>query len=244
MCKKWCENLAFLHGVCYNEGTMKEIYFDFNGFEATVLRPENPNGKWIWKTEFFYAFDQAERALLEDGYTRVYYQISDKYGSYNAVRLMRKFYHHVVKEFSLDERCVLFGFSRGGLYAFNFALFYPEYVEKVYLDAPVLDMKTWPLKDSVEQGQVFVEYGLNAETLETFQGNPIDNLKEFFTLGIPLLVVAGGADEVVPFDKNAGKLLAYCKENGITVPAIVKPNCKHHPHSLEDVTPILEFVKN
>ena len=39
------------------------------------------NGKWIWKTEFFDAFDQAERALLERGYTRVYYQISDEYGS-------------------------------------------------------------------------------------------------------------------------------------------------------------------
>ena len=244
MRKKWCESLAFLCGFCYNKSTMKEIYFNFNGFEATLLRPENPNGQWIWKTEFLYAFDQAERALLEDGYTRVYYQISNKYGSYNAVRLMRQFYHYVVKEFALDEKCILFGFSRGGLYAFNFALFYPEYVKKVYLDAPVLDMKTWPPKDSVEQGQLFDEYGLNAETLATFQGNPIDNLKEFFALGIPLLIVAGGADEVVPFDKNAGKLLAYCKENGIAVPAIVKPDCKHHPHSLEDVAPIVEFVKN
>lgn len=244
MRKKCCESLAFLCGFCYNKSTMKEIYFNFNGFEATVLRPENPNGQWIWKTEFLYAFDQAERALLEDGYTRVYYQISNKYGSYNAVRLMRQFYHYVVKEFALDEKCILFGFSRGGLYAFNFALFYPEYVKKMYLDAPVLDMKTWPPKDSVEQGQLFDEYGLNAETLATFQGNPIDNLKEFFALGIPLLIVAGGADEVVPFDKNAGKLLAYCKENGIAVPAIVKPDCKHHPHSLEDVAPIVEFVKN
>ena len=222
---------------------MKEFYFELNGFEGTVLRPEHPNGKWIWKTEFLYAFDQAERALLDDGYTRVYYQISNKYGSYNAVRLMREFYHYVVKESQLDEKCILFGFSRGGLYAFNFALFYPEYVEKVYLDAPVLDMKTWPPKDSVEQGQLFEEYGLNTQTLATFQGNPIDNLDEFFSLHIPLLVVAGGADEVVPFDKNAGKLLAYAKARGIDVVSVVKPDCKHHPHSLEDVAPIVEFVK-
>ena len=136
---------------------MQKHEFTFLGHEAIVIIPDNPNGKWIWKTEFLYAFDQAERALLDDGYTRVYYQISNKYGSYNAVRLMRKFYHYVVKEFALDEKCILFGFSRGGLYAFNFALFYPEYVEKVYLDAPVLDMKTWPPKGSVERGQVFDE---------------------------------------------------------------------------------------
>ena len=174
--------------------------FEFNGYTGTVIIPENPNGKWIWKTEFLYAFDQAERALLDQGYTRVNYGISDKYGSYNAVRLMHKFYNFVVKEFNLDKKCSLFGFSRGGLYAFNFALFYPECVEKVYLDAPVLDMKSWPPKNSVEQGQAFEEYGLNADTLRTFKGNPIDNLDEFFSLGLPLLLIAGGSDEVVAFE--------------------------------------------
>ncbi len=216
--------------------------FEFNGYTGTVIIPENPNGKWIWKTEFLYAFDQAERALVEQGYTRVNYAISDKYGSYNAVRLMRKFYNYVVKEFNLDKKCSLFGFSRGGLYAFNFALFYPEYVEKVYLDAPVLDMKSWPPKGSVEQGQAFEEYGLNADTLLTFKGNPIDNLDEFFSLGLPLLLIAGGADEVVAFEENAGKLIAYCKENNIEITSIVKPEGLHHPHSLDDVTPIVEFI--
>lgn len=217
--------------------------FEFNGYQATVIVPEKSNGKWIWKTEFLYAFDQAERALLDDGYTRVYYGISDKYGSYNAVRLMRKFYHYVTEAYSLEKKAVLFGFSRGGLYAFNFALFYPEYVDKIYLDAPVLDMRTWPPKGSVERGQVYDEYGLNADTYETFKGNPIDNLAEFFSLNIPLYIVAGCADEVVPYDKNSGKLLAYCKENGIDVPHILKPDGLHHPHSLDDVSPIKTFVK-
>ena len=216
--------------------------FEFNGYTGTVIIPENPNGKWIWKTEFLYAFDQAERALLEQGYTRVNYGISDKYGSYNAVRLMHKFYNYVVKEFNLDKKCSLFGFSRGGLYAFNFALFYPECVEKVYLDAPVLDMKSWPPKGSVEQGQAFEEYGLNADTLLTFKGNPIDNLDEFFSLGLPLLLIAGGADEVVAFEENSGKLIKYCQEKGIKITSIVKPEGLHHPHSLDDVTPIVDFI--
>lgn len=91
------------------------IKFNFNGYEATVVRPENPNGKWVWKTEFFGAFDMAERELLDLGYTRVYYAIRDMYGSYRAVRLMHEFYKHVIKEFSLEDKCALFGFSRGGL---------------------------------------------------------------------------------------------------------------------------------
>ena len=222
---------------------MQTITFTFNGYQATVIRPEKPNGKWIWKTEFLYAFDQAEQALLEKGYTRVYYSISDKYGSYQAVRLMHNFYRFVVKEYNLDEKCALFGFSRGGLYAFNFALSYPEYVEKIYLDAPVLDMRTWPPKGSVEREQLYNEYTLTEETLAYFNGHPIENLKEFFALNIPLLLIAGGEDEVVPFEKNSGKLIQYCKDNGIRITYIVKPSGKHHPHSLEDVTPIVDFIE-
>ncbi|MBQ8725707.1 MAG: prolyl oligopeptidase family serine peptidase [Clostridia bacterium] len=215
---------------------------EFNGYTATVIIPERPNGKWIWKTEFLYAFDQAERALLELGYTRVYYQISDKYGSPSAMKLMKEFYHFVVKNFHLDKKCVLFGFSRGGLYAFNFAIAYPAFVDKVYLDAPVLDLKTWPPKGSLEQNQMFEEYGLNADSLATFKGNPIDKLDEFFALNIPLLIIAGGKDEVVPFDKNAGRLIDYCREKDIRITAIIKADGLHHPHSLDDVQPILDFV--
>lgn len=120
----------------------------FNGFTATIIMPENPNGKWIWKTEFLYAFDDAERALLNDGYTRVYYRISDMYGSYRAVRLMHDFHLDLLNRFPLCKKANLFGFSRGGLYAFNYALFYPEYVDKIYLDAPVLDLRSWPWADS------------------------------------------------------------------------------------------------
>ena len=116
-------------------------------------------------------------------------------------------------------------------------------VEKVYLDAPVLDMRTWPPKGSPHRDEVYAEYGLNEETIETFGGHPIENLPEFFSLGLPTLIVAGGADEVVPFEANSGKLIDYCKENGIEITSIVKPECKHHPHSLEDVEPIVDFIE-
>ena len=217
--------------------------FEFNGYMATVIRPKTPNGKWIWKTEFLYAFDQAEIALCEKGFTRVYYCISDKYGSNNAVRLMHAFHLFVTEKYGLEKKANLFGFSRGGLYAFNYALFYPEYVSKVYLDAPVLDLKTWPPKDSMEQLQLFNEYGLNADALVSFKGNPVDNLSEFFALQIPLLIVAGAADEVVPFEFNAGKLIKYCNANNIKIISIIKPTCLHHPHSLVDVSPIVDFIK-
>ena len=221
----------------------KVINFKYGGYNATVIVPENANGEWIWKTEFLYAFEQAEVALLGKGYTRVYYEISDKYGSYKAVRLMYNFYKYVSREFGLRDKCHLFGFSRGGLYAFNFALFYPECVASLYLDAPVLDMKSWPLAGSKEQKQLFDEYSLTEETLKIFKENPVDNLGEFFDTNIPVLVIAGEVDELVPLKENAGVLLDYCEANGIALEYYVKPTCGHHPHSLEDVEPIVQFVK-
>ncbi len=221
---------------------MRTDIFEFCGYEATVIVPDRPNGEWIWKTEFLYAFDQAERTLLDLGYTRVYYKISNKYGSYKAVRLMRAFYHFVKEKYRLAEKCNLFGFSRGGLYAFNFALAYPEYVSKIYLDAPVLDLNSWPPEGSAEREQVYAEYSLSAETIKTFVGNPVNNLAELFASGIPLLLVAGGADEVVPYNQNSEKLIKFAAENYYDITYIIKPDCKHHPHSLTDVGPIIDFI--
>lgn len=223
---------------------MEQVFeYEYNGYSAYVIRPEKPNGKWIWKTEFFTAFDQAERALLDMGYTRVYYQISDKYGSFNAVRLMHNFYFDVINRFNLDERCYLFGFSRGGLYAFNFTLFYPECVEKIYFDAPVLDLRTWPKEGMIERVQAINEYGLTPDAYETFNGQPVNYFDEFFSHMKHILLIAGLKDEEVDFSQNAGKMIDYCKEHNIYIETILKPEGKHHPHSLEDVTPIINFIE-
>lgn len=218
------------------------IEYEFNGHRATVIRPEHPNGKWIWKTEFLYAFDAAEAALVEEGYTRVYYSLCDMYGSGRAVRLMHQFHLDLLTRYPLCQQATLFGFSRGGLYAFNYALYYPEYVDRIYLDAPVLNLRSWPHPDQVEQQQMLDEYGIKAQTLPLFHDSPNDHLDEFFSYRIPLLLIAGGQDPVVPLAENGGVLMDYAQRIGRRVTYYLKPNCSHHPHSLEDVSPILDFL--
>ena len=223
---------------------MKTEIFICNGYRATVLIPDNVNGKWIWKTEFFHAFENAELALFEKGYTRVYYHISDKFGSTNAVRLMRRFHRELLKRYSfLDEKAILFGFSRGGLYAYNYALYYPECVAKMYLDAPVLNLRSWPWHKDFNHELFCKEYNLNEETFETFQDSPIHTVAEFAEYDIPLLIIAGDKDEVVPIEENTYIFDAYYKSIGKSFNLIVKKSVGHHPHSLDDVRPILEFIE-
>lgn len=223
---------------------MEKEEFEYNGYKATVIVPDHFNGEWVWKTEFFHAFDQAEQKLFSMGYARVYYEISNMYGSDRAVRLMHSFHLHLMERYGLKTKPYLFGFSRGGLYAFNYALYYPEYVKKIYLDAPVLNLKSWPPRDSEEHAGLLREYALDEETFEKYSFSPIDRLEEFSRNRLPVLIVAGDADEVVPYDENCGVMVNYYRAHGLHIEYILKHGCGHHPHSLEDTTPILRFIEN
>ena len=225
---------------------MQEYQYEFNGYTAFVTVPDHPNGKWIWKAEYRTAFNAAELALIQQGYTHVYYQVQFQYGSYRLRRLMHKFHLHVIEKFHLQKKCILFGMSVGGLYSFNYALSYPEYVEKVYLDAPALDVYDVYSRMTGDETRKFdlvmAAYNLNADTIKTFRDWPVDNYKEFFDNKIPVMRVAGDADTVCRPETNYQTMLAYCEANGIEIKTCIKPGCGHHPHSLEDFTPILDFV--
>ena len=218
----------------------------FNGYKAHVVVPENPNGKWIWKAEYLGAFDKAEQALIEEGYTHVFYELRFMYGCYKLQRLMHKFHLDVIERFHLQKKCILIGMSVGGLYSFNYALAYPEYVEKVCLDAPALDPYDIYSHFTGENVQYYEKmmacYGLTRETVKDFKDFPIHNFKEFFDAGIPVMLIAGDADTVCRPEKNYKLMLQYCEENNIPITVCIKPGCGHHPHSLEDITPILDFV--
>jgi pimeloyl-ACP methyl ester carboxylesterase len=224
----------------------KDYEYEFNGYKAYVTVPENPNGKWIWKAEYRTAFNKAELALIEQGYTHVYYEARFQYGCPKVMRLMHKFHLDVIERFNLQKKCILIGMSVGGLYSFNYALAYPEYVEKVCLDAPALDpydiYSHFTGEDAKYYDVMMNCYGLTRETVKDFKDFPVYNLKEFFAAGIPVMLIAGDADTVCRPEKNYQLMLSYCGENNIPITVCIKPGCGHHPHSLEDITPILDFV--
>ena len=47
---------------------------------------------------------------------------------------------------------------------------------------------------------------------------------------------------MVPFDENTQKFEAIYRTANGTIKVIVKPGVDHHPHSLKDPTPIVEFL--
>lgn len=224
----------------------RRLDFTLAGRACLLVTPKAaaPGNPWIWRTEFFGHEPQADLALLALGWHVAYMNASDMYGGPKAMELFSIFYAHLVSRYGLARRVVLEGLSRGGLYAFNFAAAHPTRVAALYLDAPVLDLRTWPggHRDSKEWPEMLAAYGLTEETFAGFKRNPIDLVPQVALGKIPILVIAGDADETVPFPANAKALEERYKAAGGTIQLIVKPGGKHHPHSLADPKPIVDFI--
>lgn len=219
----------------------------FLEYEYGIVFPkEAASGKpYVWRTEFFGAFPSVDLAMLKNGYAVAYYRISDKYGSSEAVKLMAAFQPFLQEKYGLASRTVLFGFSRGGLYALHYGAGYPERIAALYLDAPVVDIYSWP-------GGAFSGEGSPAEwedcrrlwnmSHDAFMDTVNAAVHTLLAWSVPLIIVAGGKDEIVPWQENGIILQKAYEKGGAAFQLIMKPDCGHHPHSLEDPSPVVEFL--
>lgn len=230
----------------------KRLNFSCEGHDGCVIFPHTPlqpGNHWIWRAEFLGAFDSVDRALLEHGWCLTYFHISDMYGCPQAVQWMESFRRLVVNEWDLCDKAVLEGFSRGGLYACNYAAAYPDKVSCLYLDAPLLDIRNWPAgydtygRDEAEWEKCKRWYGLTDESAKNFHDGPLNNAELLCRSGIPILLVVGLADKDVFYPENGERLKVTYERLGGTIHTVEKPNCGHHPHSLEDPTELVAFIE-
>ena len=152
-------------------------------------------------------------------------------------------------EFGLSGRCLPVGMSCGGMLAVHFAARYPQRVIGLYLDAPVMNLLSCPAAmgkaelDDELWGEFQEKTGMTLSELICFRDHPMDHIGTLLENKIPVFLVAGDSDTVVPYEEN-GKLLydAYIRHGGC-ITQVVKPGCGHHPHGLEDLTPLVEFAE-
>jgi pimeloyl-ACP methyl ester carboxylesterase len=218
--------------------------------DCILVRPDVAMGSnpWIWRTEFFGEFHTLDLALLKAGFHLAYIDVQDMYGAPIAMRHMDSFYAQLTDTFGLSNRCVLEGFSRGALFALNWAALNPKSVACLYLDAPVCDFKSWPGGKGRAQGsaddwaKLKQVYGFTEEQALAYGSNPLDNLMPIAAAGVPIIAVYGAADVDLPPEENILLLQSRYRALGGEITVIAKPGVGHHPHSLADPTPLSEFV--
>jgi acetyl esterase/lipase len=225
--------------------------FEVDGKPVLVVAPWEPayGRPWVWHGEFFGHKPGPDIALLIRGFHVVYMRVPDMLGSPQAVSHWNAFYTELTENYGLAKKCALVGLSRGGLYCYNWAAANPDKVACIYGDAPVCDFKSWPGGKGKGKGSprdwslVLDRYGFRSETeaLE-YDKNPVDRLAQLARAKVPLLHVYGDADEVVPWEENTGLIAERCRKLGGQITLIVKPGGGHHPHGLDDSTPIVEFI--
>ncbi len=227
-----------------------QVHFQFNDKSCIVIVPENvaDSRPWVWRARFLGAFPYVDQDLLDRGYHIAFVNTADMFGAPAAMEIWDGFYELVRREFRLAPKMTLEGFCRGGLFIYNWAARHPEKVNCIYADAPVCDIRSWPggkgkgICDVLCWQKCLEMYGLTEETVKNFHKNPIDLLEPIVAAGIPILHVAGDADDVVPIDENTYALAQRCRELGGNINLIIKHGVKHHPHSLEQPDEIVKFI--
>ena len=223
--------------------------FTFKNRNCKIVSPKTvADGQpWIWRARFWGHEPQTDIALLERGFHIVYMDVAEMYGNEESVKLWNQFYDYM-QNVGMSKKVVLEGMSRGGIYVYNWALQNANKVAAVYADAPVLDMKSWPGglgkgPGSKDDWTIFKnDFSLTEEQAKNFKNSPLDHAELIAKGGYPMLHVVGDADEVVPVDENTNPFEVQIKSEGGDITVIHKKGIGHHPHSLANPTPIVDFI--
>lgn len=221
-----------------------------NGRNMKIVFPDqaNENRDWIWRARFWGHEPQTDLALLKEGFHVAYMDVAGLFGNREAVGIWDEFYTWATEEFGLNPKVVLEGLSRGGLIVYNWANRNADRVACIYADAPVCDLKSWPMgmgkgTGSEQARKVCLEqYGFTEKQALSYRSNPVDHMENIARARVPILHVVGDADSVVPVSENTDLLKARLNELDWDLKVIHKPGVGHHPHSLEDPEPIVNFI--
>lgn len=227
----------------------KRIDFLFEGREAILVFPKEPNKNknWLLKTEYFTAFPDFAIEMLHRGWHLAFIRNVTRWCLEEDLDLKKRFSDYLSAEYGLYKKCVPIGMSCGGLIATKFAAKYPEYISALYLDAPVMNLLSCPAALGNGKTNLMQEFtkatGMTLSQLICYREHPIDKMHLLLENKIPIILVYGDSDDVVPYGENGALLEAYYRKNGGIITAIGKAGCGHHPHGLTDNAPLIEFVE-
>ena len=126
--------------------TFLQYTFQFENRKAIIIFPssENRTSKWLLKTEYFDAYQDFEYSLVCQGYHLAYLENKSRWVADGDLDIKYRFRDYLVNQFSLAPKCIPVGMSCGGLHALKLASRYPDMIQLLCLDAPVVNLLSCP----------------------------------------------------------------------------------------------------
>lgn len=236
----------------WNGFRTEEILFEDK--PARIVFPEEGKsiGRLALKTLYRDAFPRAvELDLVKKGFHLCFVTNEHRWGAESDLDRMARFTQFVTEKYNLQKRIVPIGMSAGGLLAVLLAAKYPEKISCLYLDAPVLNYLSCPscLGDARREDRLAVLEEVfraiepkNMSQLIAYRNAPLDKLPILLQYKIPVVLVAGLSDPIVPYHENGLYLQQAYEAAGVDIQCHLKPGCAHHPHGIEDNESVIQFI--
>lgn len=250
--------------IDYPEGEVVEWYgyrrhnFVLDGYEGFIVEPPQPAPglPWHWCVQWAHAFVPRTPALqlLERGFHHVHFNVFETFFNDKGIAAVEKFYA-LLQSLGFHKKAALTGMSYGGLFSLRWAAEHPETVGAIYLDAPVCNLafaaernenNATPeiyAKHSGEAKKHFVAYNVpDCEGLLNHPKNPLNNYMPIVEAQIPILALRAGQDQTVLPASNIDALTERMVNAGGNIKVISRNLYGHHPHGMDDPTPITNFI--
>ncbi len=190
--------------------------FQLNGKDAFLMKPDSPapGNPWIFYGPTLPAYpDKAEswmhQKFLKAGIAVAGIDVGEAYGSPKAFPHFEALHKEMLKR-GHAKKPALLGRSRGGLWVSSWAIKHPERVAGIGGIYPVYDLTTYPGTNKAAGS-----YGLSEEELvkKLDELNPIRRADILAKANIPVFIIHGIDDKVVPLKENSATLASVYNQN-------------------------------
>jgi arylsulfatase A-like enzyme len=186
--------------------------FALEGRPAFRMVPEkaseaSDDKPWIFYGPTLNSYpDQAEnwmhQQFIDAGIAIAGVDVGEAYGSPAAFPWFEALYQKMIAD-GYSTRPVLLGRSRGGLWVSSWAIAHPDRVAGIAGIYPVYDFTTYPGLEKAASAYGMSAAELNARLAEF---NPISRAGTLAKAKIPVFIIHGTDDKVVPLAENSAKL--------------------------------------
>lgn len=221
--------------------------FDFAGHEAWVVEPSTFAAEgmpWTWTMQWAEAFVDRTGVLdlLKLGFHHVTIDLFATRMDEEGIRTAAAFQAFLMDELGFAPKANLVGMSWGGFFSTRYAAAHPANVRRIYLDAPLLNFDKFGNPDYGRIGG-WANRRPPDGVWTADPEMPVNKAEAIAAAKIPVLLVYGGCDTVVPPEQNCRLFAERFTKAGGELREIPRNLFGHHPHGLDpDKTrPIVDF---